>query len=221
MSAGVAFGRAEVFGSVIEDILELRPADAGLHGDRLIDFIERNDLVEVFADVDHNVGAHHCFRAASDGRAACVNVHFYAVLIRVFDEIFDLRFVCGIDDDIGHVFNDAFSQSHNVYHRFSVCKAHSFKVVGGCVFRPDDDGDSLDLLLGERTLDVHVNELFARIDHSFEVVVGERKDALDEFVKSLFGRFVSCGIAPLHYGTEGARIWCFGDPFGFVLFVGF
>ena len=67
VSASVAFARSEVFGSVIEDILELRPADAGLHGDRLIDFIERNDLVEVFADVNHNVGAYHCFRAARDG----------------------------------------------------------------------------------------------------------------------------------------------------------
>ena len=221
VSASVTLRRTEVFWGVIENVFELRTADTGLHGDCLIDFVERNDLVEVLADVNHNVGAYHCFRAASDGRAACVDVHFDAVFVCVFDEVFDLSFVGGIDDDVGHVFDDAFSQSHDVYHRFAVCEAHSFEIVGGCVVRSDDDGDCFDLLFCERAFDVYVNELLARVDHSFEVVVGEREYALDEFVKTLFGRFVFVGIAPFHNGTEGSGIRCVFNPHGFVVFVGF
>ena len=221
MSASVTLCSTEVFGGVVEDVFELRTADTGLHCDGLIDFVERNDLVEVFADVNHNVGAYHCFRAARDGRAACVDVHFDAVVVGVFDEVFDLSFVGGIDDDVGHVFDDTLSQSHNVNHRFAVCEAHSFKVVGGCIVRSYDNGDRFDLLFCERAVNVHVNELFARIDHSFEVVVGEREYALDEFVKTFFGRFVFVGIAPFHNGTEGSGIGCVFDPYGFVVFVGF
>ena len=221
VSASVTLCRAEIFGRMIEDVFELRPADAGLNGDGLIDFVESDDFVEVFADVNHDVGADHRFRAARDGRSARMNINLDAVVVRILDKAFDLRFVGGINDDVGHVFDDTFSQSHDVDHGFAVCKAHSFKVVCGCVVGADDNRDCLDLLLCERAFNVHVNKLFARVDHDFEIVVAQREYAFDEFVKTFFGGFILVGIAPFHDGTEGSGIGCFGDPFGFVVFVGF
>ena len=221
VSASVTLCRAEIFGRMIEDVFELRTTDTGLNGDGLVDFVESDDFVEVFADVNHDVGADHRFRAARNRRAACVHVHLDSVVVGVLYEAFDLRFVGGINDDVGHVFDDTFSQSHDVDHGFAVCKAHSFKVVCGCVVGADDNRDCLDLFLCERAFNVHVNKLFARVNHDFEIVVAQREYAFDEFVKTFFGGFILVGIAPFHDETEGSGIGCFGDPFGFVVFVGF
>lgn len=221
VSASVTLCRAEVFGSVVEDVFELRTADARLNGDGLVDFVESDDFVEVFADVNHDVGADHRFCAARDGRSARMNINLDAVVVGVLYEAFDLCFVCWVYDDIGHVFYNTLSQSHDVDHGFSVSKTHSFKIVRGCVFGTDNDGDCLDLFFCKRAFDMYVDKLFAGVDHSFEVVVAQREYALDEFVKAFFGGFILVGIAPFHDGTEGSGIGCFGDPFGFVVFVGF
>ena len=221
VSASVTLCRAEVFGSVVEDVFELRTADARLNGDGLVDFVESDDFVEVFADVNHDVGADHRFRAARDGRSARMNINLDAVVVGVLYEAFYLCFVCWVYDDIGHVFYNTLSQSHDVDHGFSVSKTHSFKVVCGCVFGTDNDGDCLDLFFCKRAFHMYVDKLFAGVDHSFEVVVAQREYALDEFVKAFFGGFILVGIAPFHDGTEGSGIGCFGDPFGFVVFVGF
>lgn len=221
VSASVTLCRAEIFGRMIEDVFELRTADARLNGDGLVDFVESDDFVEVFADVNHDVGADHRFRAACNRRAACVHVHLDSVVVRILDKAFDLRFVGGINDDVGHVFDDTFSQSHDVDHGFSVSKTHSFKIVRSCVFGTDNDGDCLDLFFCKRAFHMYVDKLFAGVDHSFEVVVAQREYALDEFVKAFFGGFILVGIAPFHDGTEGSGIGCFGDPFRFVVFVGF
>lgn len=116
VTAGVSLGCAEIFGSVVENLFKIRTADAGLNGDCGVDFVESDDFVEVLADVDHDVGRHHRLCAARDARSACVDVDLDAVCIGVFDKTFDLIGSARIDNDVGHVFDNAFSKAHDVDH---------------------------------------------------------------------------------------------------------
>ena len=221
VTAGVSLGCAEIFGSVVENLFKIRTADAGLNGDCGVDFVESDDFVEVLADVDHDVGRHHRLCAARDARSACVDVDLDAVCIGVFDKTFDLIGSAGIDNDVGHVFDNAFSKAHNVDHGFAVCKTHSFKIIGGCVFLADDCADCVDLFFCERALNMHVANIFTRVNHFLEVVVGQIELLFDQLVKTFFGCFVDCGVAPFHDSTERLFVGCLSDPFRFKVLVGF
>ena len=81
MPAGETMRRAEILGGVVEDLLEIGTAYARLHGDGLVDLVEGDDLVEVLAQIQDDVGSLHALGAPRDAGTAGVHIEVNAMLL--------------------------------------------------------------------------------------------------------------------------------------------
>lgn len=128
VAAGVAPLGMQLFRRVVEDLLELRAAHTGLHGDGLVVLAEADDLVEIFAHIERDTAAHG-LHTARDGRTAAVDVHRDFVLRAVFDKPYDIRAVAGVDHGVRHILDNVLSKAHQVDHRFAIGDAQAGIVV--------------------------------------------------------------------------------------------
>ena len=219
--AGEAVFRAEVFGRVVEDVLKLRSADAGLDGDGLVDLVEGDDFVEILPEVEDHVRRAHALRAARDAGPSGIDVKVYLVLLGESDQLLHVLRGGRIDDDVGKILDDALPQAHDVHHGLAVAHLRAGPLVGGDVVLSHDGAELVYLLYGKAGGHMDVHHFVADVHHLLKVVVGEVELLFHQLVKPLFRALVCRGIAPFHDGAVTLFDGRIGDPFRFELFVGF
>lgn len=193
----------------------------GLDGDGLVDLVERDDLVEVLADVEDDVGRAHTFGAARHAGTARIDIQIHLVLFGEGDQLFHILGGGGIDNRVGDILDDALSHPHDVNHGLAVADRDALEIVRGDILFADYCPELVQLGGGEAGIGMEIHLFVADIDHLLEVVVGEIELFFDELVKPLLGTLVACGVTPLHDGAIALLDGRLLDPLRFEILVGF
>ena len=182
MTAGISSFGAECLNGIVERLLKLGTAHAGLNGYCLIALAEGYDLVEVFAHIERDTAAHR-LNASCDGGAAAVYVYGDFLLTAIFDNLNDILTVFGIENNIGEIFNDMLSQSHQVNHRLAVGNAETVIVVGADICLADYRLKFCKLFRAQTAGDIEIDFLKTHLMLLFEIVVRHVEGFLHQCVE--------------------------------------
>ncbi len=202
MTAGVAVVPAQLFGGVVEGVLERGTPDAGLHGDGLVGLVEGDHPVEVGAEIQADAVLHR-LHAAGDGGAAAVDVERDAVLIAVLDDGDDLLAGARGEHGIGEVLDDLVAQAQGVDHGGAVGGADAVEGIQAQVVFADDGGERLAVLGSETGRDLDVHRLHERAGTG-EVIVAEIEGLLDQGSQPAVGMLEAGGVTVFEEAAPGA-----------------